>query len=137
MSTPVYFFAAVVMLANAYHSDTTQERVWHVVVPGCVGVASWILLACACTLRSFPFELTACFFATACTWSLISPILAWLMGGLRGATSSAVGAAFVVALGNIIYGEQKNNKKRKRRKEKEEKKKKKKLKSDWRYILEG
>jgi len=101
MSTPVYFFAAIVMLANGYHSDKTQERMWHVLIPGGVGVAGWALLAFACAVRSLALELVAIFIVTACTWSLISPTLAWLMGGLQGATSSAVGAAFVIAFGNI------------------------------------
>jgi MFS family permease len=102
MSAPVYFCAAVVMLVNAYHSDRQKERVWHVVVPGMLGVASWITLAAACAIRNFACQLVASFCVTSFTWSLISPMLAWLMSGLKGATSSAVGAALVVAIGNIL-----------------------------------
>jgi len=101
MSTPAYFCAAVVMMATAYHSDKTQERVWHVVVTGFAGVASWALLACACAVRNLAFELVACFCVTSTAWATLAPLLAWLMGSLRGTTSSAVGAAVVIATGNV------------------------------------
>jgi MFS family permease len=102
MSSPAYFFAAAVMLANSYHSDKTKERAWHVVIPGVLSVFSWGMLACACALRNFAFELVACFCVMGSTWAMMSPILAWLMDGLHGVTSSAVGAAFVIAIGNIL-----------------------------------
>lgn len=101
MTTPVYLFSVVVALGNAYHSDKRQERAWHVVVPGLFGVVSFGMLACACALRSFAFELVASFCVSACLWAVMSPVFAWLMDGLRGSTSYAVGSAFVNAFGNI------------------------------------
>ncbi|KAJ1974433.1 hypothetical protein H4R34_004717, partial [Dimargaris verticillata] len=44
LTSPIYIFGALVAIANAYHSDRTGERAYHVVVPGLASLIGYLLL---------------------------------------------------------------------------------------------
>ncbi|UPL01994.1 hypothetical protein LCI18_012928 [Fusarium solani-melongenae] len=43
MSSPPWVFSCIVSLINAWHSDRTQEKFWHIVGPICVGIAGFVI----------------------------------------------------------------------------------------------
>jgi MFS family permease len=45
LTAPPYVLAVITTYLNAWHADRTGERFWHIVLPLCVGVASFILAA--------------------------------------------------------------------------------------------
>ncbi|KAF2673693.1 retrograde regulation protein 2 [Microthyrium microscopicum] len=47
LTTPPYVLAVITSMANAWHADRTGERFLHVVLPLCVGLAAFIIAACA------------------------------------------------------------------------------------------
>ncbi|KXS12748.1 MFS general substrate transporter [Gonapodya prolifera JEL478] len=44
MSAPPNLYAFIIEIANAYHSDYTQERLFHIVIPATVGMVGYVLL---------------------------------------------------------------------------------------------
>jgi MFS family permease len=43
MSAPPWAFACLVSLVNAWHSDRTQDKFWHIVGPICLGLVGFII----------------------------------------------------------------------------------------------
>ncbi|KAK3323814.1 major facilitator superfamily domain-containing protein [Cercophora scortea] len=43
MSSPPWVFACLFSLFNAWHSDRTQEKFWHIVGPICVGLVGFVI----------------------------------------------------------------------------------------------
>ncbi|KAL6413126.1 hypothetical protein AUP68_02624 [Ilyonectria robusta] len=43
MSSPPWLFSCIISLINAWHSDRTQEKFWHIVGPICVGMVGFII----------------------------------------------------------------------------------------------
>ncbi|KAK7418161.1 hypothetical protein QQX98_004136 [Neonectria punicea] len=43
MSSPPWVFSCIVSVINAWHSDKTQEKFWHITGPICVGMAGFII----------------------------------------------------------------------------------------------
>ncbi|KAH7156092.1 major facilitator superfamily domain-containing protein [Dactylonectria macrodidyma] len=43
MSSPPWLFSCIVSLINAWHSDRTQEKFWHITGPICVGMLGFII----------------------------------------------------------------------------------------------
>ncbi|AFJ48389.1 MFS transporter [Shimwellia blattae] len=93
-----YVFGAIFMVLNSRHSDTTQERRWHIAIPaviGCVGLAlsawssgstfwmmAWICLAMSGTLALIPTYIS-------------------LPGAMLSGTAAAAGIALVNSVGNL------------------------------------
>ncbi|KAF4461183.1 hypothetical protein FALBO_12009 [Fusarium albosuccineum] len=46
MSSPPWVFSCIVSLINAWHSDRTQEKFWHIVGPICVGITGFVISMC-------------------------------------------------------------------------------------------
>jgi len=45
LTTPPYVLAVITTMVNAWHADKTGERLWHIVLPLCVGVVAFVLAA--------------------------------------------------------------------------------------------
>lgn len=92
-----YGFAAVVMLLNALHSDKTQERRWHLIAPGLLGIVGLLatMQVSSPVFSMFYFSLaTAGILATMpIFWSLPPQ---WLTG-----LAAAGGIAVINSLGNV------------------------------------
>ncbi|KAI8655381.1 MFS domain-containing protein [Fusarium keratoplasticum] len=43
MSSPPWVFSCIVSLINAWHSDRTEEKFWHIVGPICVGIVGFVI----------------------------------------------------------------------------------------------
>ncbi|EEU35947.1 uncharacterized protein NECHADRAFT_85350 [Fusarium vanettenii 77-13-4] len=43
MSSPPWLFSCIVSLINAWHSDRTEEKFWHIVGPICVGIVGFVI----------------------------------------------------------------------------------------------
>ncbi|KAJ4132554.1 hypothetical protein NW754_015371 [Fusarium falciforme] len=43
MSSPPWVFSCIVSLANAWHSDRTQEKFWHIIGPIIMGIVGFII----------------------------------------------------------------------------------------------
>ncbi|KAM0438479.1 hypothetical protein ACHAPT_001228 [Fusarium lateritium] len=46
MSSPPWVFSCIVSLINAWHSDKTEEKFWHITGPICVGIAGFVISMC-------------------------------------------------------------------------------------------
>ncbi|KAH7231914.1 hypothetical protein FSOLCH5_011598 [Fusarium solani] len=43
MSSPPWVFSCIISLINAWHSDRTEEKFWHIVGPICVGIVGFVI----------------------------------------------------------------------------------------------
>jgi len=43
LSVPVYFLGAIVILSLSWHSDTTGERGWHVIIPSALSAIGFLI----------------------------------------------------------------------------------------------
>lgn len=43
MSSPPWVFSCIVSLINAWHSDRTEEKFWHITGPICVGAVGFVI----------------------------------------------------------------------------------------------
>ncbi|WOO81698.1 putative transporter [Vanrija pseudolonga] len=43
LSAPPWAFAVIVSMINAWHSDRTQEKFWHIVIPICFGIVGFVI----------------------------------------------------------------------------------------------
>ncbi|KAH7318061.1 major facilitator superfamily domain-containing protein [Stachybotrys elegans] len=43
MSSPPWVFSCIVSLVNAWHSDKTQEKIWHITWPICMGIVGFVI----------------------------------------------------------------------------------------------
>ncbi|RSL51297.1 hypothetical protein CEP54_011491 [Fusarium duplospermum] len=43
MSSPPWVFSCIISLINAWHSDRTEEKFWHIVGPICIGIVGFVI----------------------------------------------------------------------------------------------
>jgi hypothetical protein len=96
-----YTVAGIVMVANGFHSDRTNERKWHIAVPAAVGALG--LVGCALFQGAPALSLAALSVAAAGMWSTLGPF--WSLPSkalaVRGGAALAGGIALVNAVGNL------------------------------------
>lgn len=93
-----YFTAGIAMVANAWHSDKTGERRWHIAVPAIVGSVG--LALSGQVFMPLWGSLVCLSVAAAGMWSTLGPFWAVPPQFLRG-TYIAAGLAFINSVGNL------------------------------------
>lgn len=93
-----YFTAGIAMVANAWHSDKTSERRWHIAVPAIIGSVGLALSGQA--FMPLWGSLVCLAVAAAGMWSTLGPFWAVPPQFLRG-TYIAAGLAFINSVGNL------------------------------------
>ncbi|GAA5924645.1 uncharacterized protein JCM15063_005698 [Sporobolomyces koalae] len=101
LCAPPFAFAAICAFFVSRHSDKTNERYWHIVIPASIGIVGFII---AMSTQSFGARYFA-LFLQAQSYSGFVCFLAWVSGTFaRPSMKRAVSIAFVNAfsqLGNI------------------------------------
>ncbi|WP_395093299.1 MFS transporter [Armatimonas sp.] len=93
-----YFTAGIAMVANAWHSDKTGERRWHIAVPAIVGSVG--LALSGQVFMPLWGSLVCLSVAAAGMWSTLGPFWAVPPQFLRG-TYIAAGLALINSVGNL------------------------------------
>jgi MFS family permease len=102
LSAVPFFVGGIFLAVNSYHSDLTQERPLHLLVPFGVHVLGWAVLA---IFMYFDLHLYARYalltFTVGLTFTWTPIFNAWLMETVPGGTFLAVATAFATAFGNL------------------------------------
>lgn len=93
-----YFTAGIAMVANAWHSDKTNERRWHIAVPAVIGSVGLALSGQA--FMPTWGSLVCLSIAASGMWSTLGPFWAVPSQFLRG-TAIAAGLALINSVGNL------------------------------------
>lgn len=107
MTTPLYGLAVVLTVLNAWHSDLTNERAWHLGVFALVGAFGFTGLGIVQVVANLDEEWTKwvsyAFSGFACVgvFPAIAVTLAWLSNSVSGATASGVATGLVMSCGNV------------------------------------
>jgi MFS family permease len=96
-----YTAAGIVMVANGFHSDRTNERKWHIAGPAAVGALG--LIGSALTVNNPALSLAALSVAASGMWATLGPFWSLPSKALaaRGGAALAGGIALVNAVGNL------------------------------------
>ncbi|KAJ1974020.1 hypothetical protein H4R34_004879 [Dimargaris verticillata] len=98
LTSPICIFGALVAIANAYHSDRTGERAYHVVVPGLVSLTGYLLLV----ILKGQWARYALIFVVIGGLYACNPVnLSWATNNSLGKSTAAVTSAMVLCLANL------------------------------------
>ncbi|CAO2652486.1 Nn.00g007690.m01.CDS01 [Neocucurbitaria sp. VM-36] len=98
LTAPPYVLAVITTYANAWHADRTGERLLHVALPLCVGVAAFIL--CAATHSTAP-RYVAMMLMVPGVYTGYVVALAWISNSMpRPPAKRAAALAFINAISN-------------------------------------
>ncbi|KAJ7077302.1 putative pantothenate transporter [Mycena belliarum] len=96
LSAPPYLLCVVVMILNSIHSDRTQERYWHIVVPLCFTTIANII---AVSTRNTAARYVSMMMMPGSFYGAAVVILSWVAGSV---TQPAVKRAAAIALINAV-----------------------------------
>ncbi|KAF2997991.1 hypothetical protein E8E13_006907 [Curvularia kusanoi] len=98
LTAPPYVLAVITTFLNAWHADKTGERFWHIVLPLCVGVASFILAAAT---HSTAPRYVAMMLMVPGVYTGYVVVLAWISNSIpRPPAKRAAALAFINAVSN-------------------------------------
>lgn len=98
LTAPPFVLCILVMLANGFHSDRTQERFFHIVCPLCVTLAANII---AVSTTNIAARYTAIMFLPGSFYGAAVVVLSWIAGSLsQPPIKRAAAIAFINAMCN-------------------------------------
>ncbi|TNY17115.1 phthalate transporter [Rhodotorula diobovata] len=96
LTVPPNAFAAIVIIANSWHSDRTKERSLHILFGTAIVMTGYLLLA---VVRHWGVRYVGVFLI-ACTNAAVMPFLALRTATVTGSTSTAIATGGVIAFSN-------------------------------------
>ncbi|KAJ9064883.1 hypothetical protein DSO57_1025605 [Entomophthora muscae] len=98
MTTPPCALAFVVTIANAWHSDRTLDRGFHIVATCTLAILGFVIMILATPLA---LRYSAIMITMVGSAASFPPTLSWSNNNQIGSTKAAVSSAFIIAFGNI------------------------------------
>jgi len=103
LSAVPFFFGAICIVINSWHSDKTGERPLHLFIPFAIQIAGWA--AVGVSFYSFPdnlpLQLSLLTLTVGVHFTFVPIFWAWLTQELKGGTTVAVSTAFVASFGTL------------------------------------
>ncbi|KAF9523136.1 MFS general substrate transporter [Crepidotus variabilis] len=101
LSATPHLAGYVMVLFQAWHSDRTRERGWHVMASSASAVVGYVILA-TCSQKSVGASFFALFLVVGGNFSLFPLVLGWATNALAPTSKRGVGLAFIISISNCI-----------------------------------
>jgi len=102
LSAPPFFCGVLCILANSYHSDRTNERPLHLLIPFGLQIVGWALVAVSFYyINNLAVQYCVLSFTVGVHYTFPPIFWAWLTQELKGGTTVAVSTAFVASFGTF------------------------------------
>jgi len=101
MSVAPYFAGWFLVVFQAWHSDYTKDRGWHVMASCAVSFVGYIILA-TCVQKSVGASYFALFLVVGGNYSLFPLVMSWASNCFSPTSKRGVGTAFIVSISNTI-----------------------------------
>ncbi|KAJ1975140.1 hypothetical protein H4R34_004448 [Dimargaris verticillata] len=95
---PSSILSAVLSIVNAYHSNRTQERGWHVAIPTLLAGLGFLLIG---VIQNKVAQYLMVVLLTPGTFLGLTINVAWMMNNLVGKTKKALSSALLLSIGNL------------------------------------
>jgi len=89
------------VVGQAWHSDKTRERGWHIIASCIIAVVGYVILATSAR-KSVGASYFALFLVLGGLYSLFPLVMSWSANTLSPTSKRGVGTAFVVSISNIV-----------------------------------
>ncbi|KAI0046772.1 MFS general substrate transporter [Auriscalpium vulgare] len=96
-----YLFAWLMVIFQAWHSDRTRDRGWHIMFSGTIALIGYIVLA-TCVEKSVGAAYFALFFVLGGLYSMFPMVMSWATAIFSPTSKRGVGTAFVVGISSTI-----------------------------------
>ncbi|KAH9912232.1 MFS general substrate transporter [Amylocystis lapponica] len=101
MTVAPYAAGWFLVIFQAWHSDRTHDRGWHIMASMLTSVVGYVILA-TCAQKSVGASYFALFLVVAANYSLFPLVMSWAANILSPTSKRGVGTAFVVSISNAI-----------------------------------
>lgn len=96
-----YVCGWVLVLLQAWHSDKTKDRGWHIMASCAISFVGYVILA-AVGLRSVGAAYFALFLVVGGNYSLFPLVMSWAANTFSPTSKRGVGTAFIVSISNAV-----------------------------------
>lgn len=104
MTIPVYAFASIMCVLNAWVSDRVGKRYHAVVIPYLIGIIGLVLCLTVSPEKNPGIVYLAMFFVATSLFPTTPSIVCWMSNNLSGQWKRAIGMALTFTGGNLIGG---------------------------------
>ncbi|KAL0946223.1 hypothetical protein HGRIS_012482 [Hohenbuehelia grisea] len=96
-----YVVGWFVVVFQAWHSDRTNDRGWHIMLSCVLSVIGYTIIA-VCAQKSVAASYYALFLVVAGNYSLFPLVMSWAANTLSPTSKRGVGTAFIVSISNAV-----------------------------------
>jgi len=101
LTVPVHAGCFIAVILNGLHSDRTEERYFHILIPNIIGLICWGIEAYSLETDNIALQYSMCIIATIAS-TMGSPVaLVWPLDFTVGSTTAAVAPGIIVGIGNL------------------------------------
>jgi sugar phosphate permease len=101
LTVPAHTAAVIAVILNGVHSDKTNERYYHIMLPQAAALVCWGFVAYSLETDNIALQYTMIIFATFTSCCSAPVAIIWPMDFMVGSTAAAIAPAMIVGIGNL------------------------------------